>query len=114
MAVRILLIDDHRVVRTGLRALLEAVADFEVVGEADNGTHGLRLAQQAQRQSLGEPFRRSLGPEPGHCSQELLGRRDAHDRRRPRDLSGVRGEARKAGVNEVLANVQMKREATYR
>ena len=46
MAVRILLIDDHRVVRTGLRALLDAEADFEVVGEADNGTHGLRLANK--------------------------------------------------------------------
>ena len=46
MAVRILLIDDHRVVRTGLRALLDAEADFEVVGEADNGTDGLRLAHK--------------------------------------------------------------------
>ena len=46
MAVRILLIDDHRVVRTGLRALLDAEADFEVVGEADNGTHGICLAHK--------------------------------------------------------------------
>jgi NarL family two-component system response regulator LiaR len=46
VAVRILLIDDHRVVRTGLRALLEAEADFEVVGEADNGTQGICLANK--------------------------------------------------------------------
>jgi DNA-binding NarL/FixJ family response regulator len=44
VAVRILLIDDHRVVRSGLRAVLEAEADFEVVGEADSGSHGLCVA----------------------------------------------------------------------
>ena len=44
MTVRILLIDDHRVVRTGLRAVLEAEADFEVVGEADDGNRGVSLA----------------------------------------------------------------------
>ena len=46
MAVRILLIDDHHVVRMGLRAVLEAEADFAVVGEADNGTRGLCLAHK--------------------------------------------------------------------
>jgi two-component system, NarL family, response regulator LiaR len=46
VAIRILLIDDHRVVRTGLRALLEAEADFEVVGEADTGTRALSLARK--------------------------------------------------------------------
>ena len=46
MSVRILLIDDHRVVRTGLRAVLEAEADFAVVGEADNGTRAVSLAHE--------------------------------------------------------------------
>ena len=46
MTVRILLIDDHRVVRTGLRAVLEAEADFAVVGEADNGTRAVCLAHE--------------------------------------------------------------------
>jgi len=46
VAVRILLIDDHRVVRTGLRAVLEAEADFDVVGEADNGTRAIELAHK--------------------------------------------------------------------
>jgi two-component system, NarL family, response regulator LiaR len=46
VTVRILLIDDHRVVRTGLRAVLEAEADFEVVGEAGSGTRALCLAQE--------------------------------------------------------------------
>jgi DNA-binding NarL/FixJ family response regulator len=34
---QILLVDDHRIVRQGLKALLEAEADFKVVAEADNG-----------------------------------------------------------------------------
>ena len=46
MSVRILLIDDHSIVRAGLRAVLEAEADFEVVGQADNGTRGVFLAQR--------------------------------------------------------------------
>jgi two-component system, NarL family, response regulator NreC len=34
MSVRIVVVDDHAVVRTGLRLMLDAEADFEVVGEA--------------------------------------------------------------------------------
>jgi two-component system, NarL family, response regulator NreC len=35
--IRVLIVDDHAVVRTGLRLLLDAEADIEVVGEAENG-----------------------------------------------------------------------------
>jgi len=44
VAIRILIADDHAVVRSGLRALLRADPDLEVVGEAGNGTETLRLA----------------------------------------------------------------------
>src|SRR5678815_1992460 len=44
--IRVLLADDHAVVRDGLRALLEAQTDIEVVGDAANGRDVLRLAQQ--------------------------------------------------------------------
>jgi DNA-binding NarL/FixJ family response regulator len=44
MTVRILLIDDHPVVRAGLRALLEAESDLEVVGEVDSGARAIGLA----------------------------------------------------------------------
>jgi two-component system response regulator NreC len=43
--IRILLADDHTVLRSGLRALLSAQADLEVAGEADDGGEALRLAQ---------------------------------------------------------------------
>lgn len=43
---RILLADDHHIVRQGIRRLLENEADFEVVGEADNGQEALSLAHE--------------------------------------------------------------------
>lgn len=42
VAIRIVLADDHAVVRSGLRLLLEAEADFEVVAEAGDAAHALR------------------------------------------------------------------------
>jgi DNA-binding NarL/FixJ family response regulator len=46
MTVRILLVDDHPVVRTSLRAVLDAEADFQVVGEADCGLAAIGLARR--------------------------------------------------------------------
>ncbi|MBZ0308262.1 MAG: response regulator transcription factor [Anaerolineae bacterium] len=45
MTVRIVLVDDHAVVRAGLKALLENEGDFVVVGEAENGTDAIRQAK---------------------------------------------------------------------
>ena len=42
--IRILLVDDHPVVRHGLRGMLDAEADLTVVGEASSGPEGLELA----------------------------------------------------------------------
>ncbi len=42
----IVLADDHNVVRQGLRALLEAETDFNVVGEACDGLEALQLVEQ--------------------------------------------------------------------
>jgi DNA-binding NarL/FixJ family response regulator len=42
--IKVLLADDHTVVRQGLRALLEAEQDITVVGEAETGRQALRLA----------------------------------------------------------------------
>lgn len=44
MPIRILVADDHGVLRAGLRALLNAEPGFEVVGEAADGNAALRLA----------------------------------------------------------------------
>lgn len=44
--IRILLADDHTVVRQGLRALLEAESDIEVVGEADTGRTAVQMTKK--------------------------------------------------------------------
>ncbi|MHC5035262.1 MAG: response regulator transcription factor, partial [Planctomycetota bacterium] len=46
MAIRILLADDHQILREGLRALLCNEKDMEVVGEADNGRSAVELAAE--------------------------------------------------------------------
>ena len=51
MSIRILLVDDHRVIRKGLRALLDDYPDFEVVGEAGSRTEAIPLVE-SQRPNL--------------------------------------------------------------
>jgi two-component system response regulator NreC len=48
MTIRILIADDHSVIRAGLRTILSAQPDFEIVGEAADGNEALRLAQELQ------------------------------------------------------------------
>lgn len=45
--IKVLLADDHTVVRQGLRALLVPEPDIEIVGEADNGRMALQVAREA-------------------------------------------------------------------
>jgi len=44
--VRVLLVDDHEMVRIGLAAVLSTEEGIEIVGEAGNGMDGLRLARE--------------------------------------------------------------------
>ncbi|MGB7096671.1 MAG: response regulator transcription factor [Anaerolineales bacterium] len=44
--ITILLVDDHQVVRQGVRAFLDTQADFSVIAEAESGDEALRLADQ--------------------------------------------------------------------
>lgn len=46
--IRVLLVDDHGIVREGLRQVLAADADFDVVGEASNGAQALAIAAREQ------------------------------------------------------------------
>jgi NarL family two-component system response regulator LiaR len=46
--IRVMLVDDHAVVRSGLGAFLLAFDDLELVGEADSGEEAVRLCDQVQ------------------------------------------------------------------
>lgn len=46
MKTRLLIVDDHAVVRTGLRMLLEGESDIEIVGEAQNASEALNQISQ--------------------------------------------------------------------
>ena len=48
MTIRVLLVDDHSVVRQGLRMFLDLDPELEVIGEAGNGSEGVRLARELQ------------------------------------------------------------------
>jgi len=44
--IRILLVDDHELVRKGIRSALQPHGDLEIVGEADNGEDAVRMASE--------------------------------------------------------------------
>jgi len=46
LKIKILLADDHRIMRAGLRSILEKQPDMEILGEAQNGLVALRLAKE--------------------------------------------------------------------
>ena len=48
MTIRLLLVDDHAVVRSGLRMLLASEADVEIVGEAGSGSEAVSAAGSAR------------------------------------------------------------------
>jgi len=48
MSVKILLADDHAIVRQGLRSLLEKEPDMEVIGEAEDGRKAMQLVRELE------------------------------------------------------------------
>lgn len=46
MTIRVFLIDDHALIRTGMRMILSGETDIDVVGEADSGEAGLPLVRK--------------------------------------------------------------------
>src|SRR5690349_2510713 len=48
MAFNIVLVDDHKLVRDGVRTILERGADFHIVGEAENGADAVQLCKKSQ------------------------------------------------------------------
>ena len=48
MNIKVLLADDHKIIRDGLRSLIERHSEMEVVGEADNGRKTIQLARELE------------------------------------------------------------------
>jgi two-component system response regulator NreC len=48
MGLRIILVDDHGIIRQGLRSLLESQPDIEVIGEAEDGRSAIELVRELQ------------------------------------------------------------------
>jgi DNA-binding NarL/FixJ family response regulator len=48
MPIRVLLAEDHELVRSGIRALLEASGEVQVIGEVNNGRQAIELARELQ------------------------------------------------------------------
>src|SRR5437899_4835302 len=46
--IRVLLADDHTVVRQGIRALLSSEGDIDIVGEAENGRQAVQMAKKLE------------------------------------------------------------------
>ena len=46
MSIKIILIDDHTLFRSGIKALLSRQSDFDVIGEAADGFTGIKLVEQ--------------------------------------------------------------------
>ena len=49
-SIRVLVVDDHAMVRQGLRSVLDAYKDIQVVGEAHDGAEAVRLVDELQPQ----------------------------------------------------------------
>jgi two-component system invasion response regulator UvrY len=45
--IRVLLVDDHELVRTGVRSILERAPDIDVVAEASTGEEALKLVKES-------------------------------------------------------------------
>lgn len=48
MSIRIILVDDHGIMRQGLCSLLESQPDIEVIGQADDGYNAIELVREMQ------------------------------------------------------------------
>lgn len=110
--VRILLVDDHALVRAGLRILIESQPDLSVVGEADDGMTALSLAAAEQPDVIlldldlngrkgGDLIPDLLAVCPAVRVLVLTGLRDTEEHRRAVQLGAV-GLVRKEVAAEVL------------
>lgn len=86
--IRLLVADDHRIMREGLKQLFALVKDFEVVAEADNGAQVLELLRQTTVDLLLLDMTM-----PGSSGEDLIGRVHAHYPKLPMLILSMHNEA---------------------
>lgn len=72
MAIRVALVDDHAVVREGLRALLTREKDIEVVGETGTAAGALELVDEVQPEVVVMDLRLGAGQNGVEATRELV------------------------------------------
>jgi CheY-like chemotaxis protein len=61
--IRVLIVDDHAILRDGIRTLLERQSNIEVVGEAPNGREAIfRVGELLPRPGSHSPYHRKIPP----------------------------------------------------
>ncbi|PYY84852.1 DNA-binding response regulator [Pseudomonas sp. TKO26] len=86
--IRLLVADDHRIMREGLKQLFALVKDFEVVAEAENGAQVLELLRQTTVDLLLLDMTM-----PGSSGEDLIGRVHAHYPKLPMLILSMHNEA---------------------
>ncbi|MEV4673872.1 MULTISPECIES: response regulator [Actinomadura] len=75
--IRILLVDDHPVVRSGIRAMLADQPDFELVGEAATGEEGVAEARRLKPSVVLMDLRLGAGIHGGEATRRITAGPDA-------------------------------------
>ena len=71
MTIRILLVDDHPIVRQGLKTLLEGHSGWEVIGEASDGAEAVEKAKDFKSYWHDEKYRLCIQFLPIHSQDGL-------------------------------------------
>src|ERR1051325_7533224 len=116
-SIRVALVDDHKIIRDGLRDLIESLAGLSVVGDAGNRTDAVALAKREKPDvivldlDLGGDSGLALIPELRKASPAtsiiiLTGLRDVEKRERAMEL-GAKGVVLKdEGATELLRDIE--------
>lgn len=112
--IRVLVVDDHPIVRQGVRSLLSNCEDMELVGEAENASRALELAGQARPDVIlldirmpgtnGIEAARALGRQNPDAKLLMLSSFDDDEYVAQALQAGVQGYVLKSASDETLAS----------
>lgn len=114
--IRVLLVDDHQLLRDGLRQLISSQPNMTVIGDTGNPANALSLASREQPDiiildlDLGNNDGLTILPEliniAGQCNIILMGGRDAETRDRAMELGAKGVVLKEDGATELIGAIQ--------